>query len=213
MSALQFPTLDAAIASFEGFGTPGTLATVNNNPGNLIYNGYTQNLGATGSNQGFAVFPDSVTGANAEDNLVGYYAGQGDTIQQLINSWAPPTAPGNSAASTTNYVNSVSQAVGGNPSTPVSSLVGQGATTGNTNGGYTSAFPALSNFLDMLGVPGGPTATGATGTTANGIVGFSWSRVAAFVLGLIFIAAGLYLFKPVQQVINNGVKGASIAAL
>lgn len=193
--ALQFPTLDAAIASFEGFGTPGTLATVNNNPGNLIYNGYTQNLGATGSNQGFAVFPDSVTGANAEDNLVGYYAGQGDTIQQLINSWAPPTAPGNSTASTTNYVNSVSQAVGGSPSTPVSSLAGAAP---------SSTTSSVAGFLSALSNP--------AGAVANSL-GASWSRIAAFVLGLIFIAAGLYLFKPVQQVINNGVKGASIAAL
>lgn len=32
-------------------------------------------------------------------------------------------------------------------------------TTGNTNGGYISGFPSLSNLLDSWGVPGGPKVT------------------------------------------------------
>lgn len=51
-------------------------------------------------------------------------------------------------------------------------------------------------------------ATGAV-STALGIPAINWGRLAAFLLGLLLIGGGLYLLKPVQEVINRSVKGAA----
>lgn len=198
----MFPSLDQAIGQFEGFGTPGTIATRQNNPGNLIYGPFAQNMGATGAGtNNIAIFPNSSTGFSAMDQLIQQYAGKGYNIQQLIGAWAPPNAPGNSPQSTQNYTNFVAQQAGATPQTPLSGLAqGQsilsnagkllkgiaGGIAGSTGGG-TGAINA--------GMAGG--ISGATGAQVEpkGQSSFSFSRLAAIVVGLIAIAGSIYLFK------------------
>lgn len=73
--------------------------------------------------------------------------------------------------------------------------------------------PATSSLWDAAGkaVSGAVSALDPT-VVANAIVGtvspgsitpstLSWSRIAAFLLGLILIAGGLFLFKPVQETV------------
>lgn len=43
-------------------------------------------------------------------------------------------------------------------------------------------------------------------TTASGLPVFTFGRVAAFILGIIFVGIGLLMFKPAQQIIARGVR-------
>jgi len=197
MGSLQFPALDQAIAQFEGYNTPGTVAARNYNPGNIICGTFAAAHGSTGcetlpSGTSFATFPNPATGSAAQDALVSQYANQGATLSSLINSWAPPNAPGNSPQATQNYVNSVAQSLGVDPLTPVSNLSGIG-----TSGSTTSPGSILGSIF---------------GTTPLGLVGsltgnaFSFARLGSFLLGLILIAGGIFLFRPVQTVVKETVR-------
>jgi hypothetical protein len=208
-----FPGIDSAISKFEGFGTPGAPTITNaNNPGALQAGSFANANGATGALNGFAVFPDVATGTAAEDALVQSYANQGYTVDQMINAWAPATAPGNSPESTTNYVNSVANSLGASPSTPISSLAGVPSSPAPTPGGFSITNP--STWL-------GAAANAYLNPTGQGGA-VSWSRVGAFILGLIMIAAGLYLFKPpaalslspgpIGRGVNRGARAAGRAA-
>jgi len=201
MGSLQFPNLDAAIAKFEGFGDPNSLAARNNNPGNLIPGAFSTSHGATGSNSGFAVFPDLATGLSAEDSLVASYANKGATISDLINAWAPPTAPGNSPQATQNYIDSVAQSLGVSSDTPVSTLKG-------APGDSTSTASTLAQTLQsILGL-----GYGNAFPLMNQTGALSYSRIGAFLVGMILIAGGIYLFKPVQEVVQTTVRTARTAA-
>src|SRR5574337_481095 len=199
MGALSFPALDNAIAQFEGFGKSGTIATLQNNPGDLAYGNFASQHGAVGPGiNNIAVFPSAATGTAAEDALVSEYANQGATIQDLISKWAPPNAPGNTPQSTQNYINFVTGQLGVSADTPVSST------------GANSPAPGAGSS--------GPTASSITSSISNVLnpfSGFSPGRLGAFILGLILIAGGIYLFKPVQEVVNesvrSGVKAAALA--
>lgn len=46
-----------------------------------------------------------------------------------------------------------------------------------------------------------------------GIPAINWGRIAAFLLGLILIAGGIYLIKPVQNVVNQTIKKGAKAAM
>jgi hypothetical protein len=174
MGSVSFPGIDAAISKFEGFGTPQAPSiTQANNPGAIQFGQFAAAHGATGSLNGFAIFPDTTTGTAAEDALVKSYADQGLTIDQMINSWAPPNAPGNSLDSTKNYVNSVAASMGVTPDTTVASLQGAGSPVAGS--------PSLLSKITSAALFG---------------PGYSWARVGAFLLGLVLIVAGLYLFKP-----------------
>ena len=235
-SPLKYQNIDTGIAALEGFGTPGTLATVNNNPGNIIPGSFATQYGATSTNGGFAVFPTAAQGAAAEDALVGYYANQGDTIEQLVNAWVPPNAPGNTPAQTTAYANNLASYLGVSGSTPITeasqiglnqtlnvpttlqSPLGTGVTpvtgslTNNPLGtaGSTSS-SGLGNVLGAIGSGIG----NAFGVSSGGglgsllIPGFTWGRVGAFLLGIIVVAGAIYLFKPAQNAINTAVKRGS----
>ena len=101
--------------------TPQPRSMRNNNPGNLIFNDYTRGLGATGQDKdGFAIFPSVEAGQQATiENLRNYGRRGINTVSGVINRWAPPNAPGNSAESTNNYVNYVAGKLGVNPDTPI----------------------------------------------------------------------------------------------
>jgi hypothetical protein len=212
-SPLTFPGIDAAIAQFEGFGKAGSIATVNNNPGNLMYGTFAQQHGATGyvltPGGNIATFPDVGTGSAAEDALVNNYATKGATLNDLINAWAPPTAPGNSNAATQNYAAYVANSLGVDPTTSVSSLAGVGGSTtpGTPSSLASTILNSIQSFLS-LGYGNAFPLMNQTGL-------LTYSRIGAFLLGLILIAGGIYLFKPVQQgvsvVVRTGKKIATAA--
>ena len=205
MGSLNFPTIDALIAQFEGANTPGTLAQVNNNPGNLVYGSFAVGEGATGSNQGFAVFPSAAAGAEAEDALVSSLAAQGDTVGQLISTWAPGTAPGNTPQATANYQNYVANSLGVNPNTPVSQAE-QNAQASPTASSQT----ALSRFGSWL-TSGWPFNSGGSGGSGSGLLsGLTWitspTRLGSLIIGILALIAAIYLFKPVQQAANTTIR-------
>lgn len=45
-----------------------------------------------------------------------------------------------------------------------------------------------------------------------GIPSINWGRIAAFLLGLILIAGGIYLIRPVQNIVNQTVKRSAKAS-
>jgi hypothetical protein len=93
----------------------------NNNRGNIIASPFATRMGATGvDDKGFAIFPDMATGDRAAVSLLGVYGQQGrNTIEQIVNKWSPPNAPGNTPQATQAYVNFVSQQLGVAPNAPL----------------------------------------------------------------------------------------------
>jgi hypothetical protein len=187
----SYRTLAEAMAVHEGYGKPGTLATVNNNPGNIIAGTWATQQGAIGSNRGFAIFPNSDAGFAAQEALIEHYADAGYSLDQLVTAWAPPTAPGNSQASTTAYQQAVSKAMNVPGSTKVSQLAGL-----EPNSSSMSITDAIKNFF-----------------TPEWASDSSWGRIGAFLLGLILIGGGLYLFKPVQETVTRAAATTSKAAM
>ena len=60
--------------------------------------------------------------------------------------------------------------------------------------------------------PGLGTAASAAGSALSSVLGIpsiNWGRIAAFILGLILIAGGLFLIKPVQSIVVNTVKNTA----
>lgn len=90
---------------------------------------------------------------------------------------------------------------------------------GGIGGGGIGNGPTLT--MPPITIGGGSGGSGSTGKTTTvgiggaiagglssvlGIPAINWGRLAAFLLGLLFIAAGLYLLRPVQQIVNQTVK-------
>jgi hypothetical protein len=86
----------------------------NNNPGNLFAGGGFD--GESEGEGGFAAYPTPVAGGQALiKNLVAYNAKHGlDTVEGIVNRWAPATDPRNDVPA---YVNAVSGAMGVQPDT------------------------------------------------------------------------------------------------
>ena len=112
-SSLTYTNADGSTASLTG----GSMAWRNNNPGNLVYNAYTASLGAIGSNNGFAVFPDAATGTAALTTLLNGSTYQSLSIDAAIARYAPAFEN-----NTTAYQAFVTGAMGVSGSTPLSSL-------------------------------------------------------------------------------------------
>lgn len=99
-----------AIGKMEGANIAGSVASRNNNPGNLRYVGQT---GAIGQDSGgFAIFPDLSTGQAALNAQINLDANRGLTLSQFIAKYAPPNEN-----NTSNYLNFVSSQTGVDPST------------------------------------------------------------------------------------------------
>jgi hypothetical protein len=68
----------------------GTRTWRNHNPGNLAKGDLSNFEGAIGSDDKFAIFPDDDTGLNAMYGLVYELRDAGKTVDQAIETWAPP---------------------------------------------------------------------------------------------------------------------------
>jgi hypothetical protein len=112
-------SIAAAITKMEGSG-PNTIATRNNNPGNL-----TAGPGMIGTSGGFAVFPDLATGQAALDNQIQLNIDRGLNLQQFfagepgVYSGYAPSADNNNPLT---YANFVGSQVGIDTTTPLSQL-------------------------------------------------------------------------------------------
>lgn len=216
--------MDSAIATAEGFGTPNA-TTINaaNNPGAILYGPFAQSQGATGSlmsgaGANLAVFPTVAQGESAEDALVGEYAANGLTLQQLGQTWACGSdTTCQSSQANQNYVSTLAQQTGVPATTPLTSLSGANpgsppATTGS------AASNAITNAFTWGGMLNPSTwnpfssSSGSNPSSSSSTSGFSWGRIGAFLLGLIVIAGAIYLFKDVREAVNSGGKSLVTAA-
>jgi hypothetical protein len=207
-TGLQFPELDEAIANVEGFNSStSNWSQINNNPGNIIAGVFANNNGATGSNGGFAVFPDADTGTQAEDNLIGQYAGQGATLEQMLAAWAPGSVAGNDP---TSYTNQVSAATGVAPNAPVASANTSGLNTLSNIFGPSAASAITQANSTGTATAGNVTAALSSGATSpTGVISYGY-RIATFIVGLMFLGAGLFMLRggSVINVTTSAVKGA-----
>lgn len=123
-------SIAAAITQMEGTIAPnaqypnGSLAYQNNNPGNLVYVGQ---LGASPGAGGFAKFDTVADGQQALYNQIQTQINSGQNLTQFFNQYAPggtTNAAGGvqTSAATQNYINTVSQQIGIDPSVPLNSV-------------------------------------------------------------------------------------------
>jgi hypothetical protein len=113
----QLATVATAIQTQEGY-YPGSVAYVNNNPGNLMAAGQP---GCTATAAGFCSFDSYADGWNALLNQISLDASRGETISQFISKYAPASA-GNDP---TTYANNVASAVGLSPDALLSTAISQ----------------------------------------------------------------------------------------
>jgi hypothetical protein len=125
-------TIASTIQQVEGY-YPGSLAYINNNPGNLRYVGQP---GAWQGQGGYAAFPSYQAGLDALNRQIQLYAGRGMTISQMMAIYAP-ASDGNDP---TSYAARVASALGVSPSTALSDL-----------GAAAPWIPA--GVLDVVGLP------------------------------------------------------------
>ena len=115
-------SIDSAIAQMEGFNSSSSLAAINNNPGNLR-----SGAGQTGTNGGFAVFPDAATGWAALSNQTQLNINRGLTLQQFFGG-LPGVYPGYAPAADSNspnqYASFVAQQAGIPSDVPLTQLQG-----------------------------------------------------------------------------------------
>lgn len=117
------PAWANAVAQFEGYNTPGTVANRNHNPGNLKYAGQP---GAVGKDsRGFAIFQDDVTGWQALYNQLQRYVVSypGFSILDITAFYlGQPTPTVNSQGDAFQYAGFVASALGVSTSTTLAQL-------------------------------------------------------------------------------------------
>lgn len=107
--------LAQAIARFEGYYTPGTVAARNNNPGNLKYAGQPGAIGA--DRQGYAIFRTASDGWAALERQIQLDAGRGHTLSTFLHKYAPAAEN-----PTGNYIRFVSATLGVPADIPLSTI-------------------------------------------------------------------------------------------
>jgi hypothetical protein len=114
-------TIASTIQQVEGY-YPGSLAYINNNPGNLVLAG--QSGAVAGQGQAapglpFAKFPSYQAGLNALYSQIQNYADRGMTIAQMMQVYAPGDDPVNNP---TSYAATIAAALGVTPDTLLTSI-------------------------------------------------------------------------------------------
>ena len=120
-------TLQQAIGRQEGYSRPGTRATMNNNPGNIIWGEFSRTHGATGGDDaGYAVFPNQPAGFAALTALLTDPNYVHDTVGQAINSYLghPSTNPLSKGNNASLYIQDVCEWCDAAPTTPIADLLG-----------------------------------------------------------------------------------------
>jgi hypothetical protein len=168
-----------AIANAEGYGVPGAIPTVANNPGSLAIGdiGY----GTMGS-AGITVFPtlaDGQAALNSQVNSIlsgnsSYYSPD-QTISQIGQTY--------SGSSNGNWANNVAKYLGVTPSTTLTQAQAQAQVSS-----------ALSGLW-----------AGLTGSIPNPLSGNSnyLEDIVLIVVGVVLVGAGLFAFKGTQTVVET----------
>jgi hypothetical protein len=197
-----------AIGKQEGYGRPGTIATDQNNPGNLKWGPFAQAHGATGPGRGgHAIFPDAASGRSAMIDLLKSPKYAGKSIAEIGRTYAEDPKWGAAVA----------RGAGVSPSyIPGSAAAGGGQYTGV--GGYNFMGSARAAAMGMGDVThGGPLAhlrwptgipegEGPTSIMANKYAG---RDMAGFLKDLhdagapLKQFAGAYVNKPLQHGYGN----------
>ena len=199
----SFPTLaplGAAIAQAEGYGQPGAIPTLANNPGSLELGnqGYGV-IQAAGGNQ-ITVFPTPQAGANAlQRQIDSIFNG---TSQNYNPSMSLQQFGSIYSGGNPNYGNTLAQNLGVDPNASLSDIGSAwGAVPPSLGGG------GFLNPLNNQGFFAHP--LNAT-VTAVGDLLFS-SRLIVLVVGLLLLAAGLFSFKGTQQLFSSAAGAAKKA--
>lgn len=195
--ATSLPTLTplaSAIAQSEGYGVPGAIPTVANNPGNLELGdvGY-GTANAAGGNQ-ITIFGSLADGAAAlENQLNKIFNGTSSnyTPDMSLSQFGQIYSGGNPA-----YGNQLASTLGVSPSTPLSQVQSQASASSASGTPSTSSW--LTNpFGNLLGL-----------TSSNPASAFTLSRAIILILGIILFGAGLFAFKQTQTVIQTATRTA-----
>ncbi len=127
-------TIASTIQQVEGY-YPGSLAYINNNPGNLVLagqSGATAGQGQAAPGLPFAAFPSYQDGLNALNAQIQNYASRGLTIAQMMQIYAPGDDPVNNP---TSYAATIANALGVTPDTVLTDIQ------------YGMGTPDLSNVI------------------------------------------------------------------
>ncbi len=189
MGTLNFPVIDAAIANTEGYGVSGAIPTLANNPGDLAIG----DIGNGTLGNGITIFPSSLAGLTALDNQVGMIANgtsqnysPNESINQIGQTYAGAGQQG------TNWSQNFAKFMGVNPNSTFGKLLGKTSNLFTSNGLPSWASNTQNNFA---------------GKSASGNP-FNLGRVAAFLIGIIAIAMGLFMLKSTQTIIETSGKVA-----
>jgi hypothetical protein len=182
--ALDFiATWASAIAQFEG-GTPGSVASRNNNPGNLKYAGQ---AGAVGKDAaGFAIFPDPATGMQALYNQLTKYVSDypnNSLLDITAHYLGQPTPTVNSQGNAFTYAAFVASQLGVDPSTTLGELVSGSQPPGVPIPAGLAPDPSSSSSDQVLAAAALPVSSSDGSMT--GIL------LAAAALGLLFLVMEL----------------------
>ena len=159
-----------------------------------------------------------------------YSAPQGSTVPTLWTAGdlsavgglgEAPTNSGGLLTQDTSELGDLAATLGSGPAAvangiPTFSVTGY-STPLSSNPVTSSPTSGLGSILGQAGsFLGGPITAAGSGNLFGGnlLGGISYGRIGAFLLGLILIAGGIYLFKPAQTIINTTLKsGAKTGAL
>lgn len=148
------------IGRMEGWGLANSLATKNNNPGNLVYVGQAGAIGK--DDRGFAIFSNPDNGWMALQRQIELDASRGLDLRTFINKYAPPREN-----NTSNYLTFLTDGLGVSADTPLSNIT-SGMVTGfdDTPGldlesylgsydmSYDSSIPSISTILIASAIVG-----------------------------------------------------------
>ena len=192
--------LTTAIGQQETSGGTAGVGVSLNNPDAIKYAPWEGTYGATEAANGFAKFPSLAQGASAAKALIDKYIQSGLSLTSLIDTWSPP-ADGN-----TNNADRVSSLASTTQLDPSKSILSQIGTA--------PVAPTVSQVGDSISSTVTKAVTNAINSTASNMfssAGFSWSRIASFVIGVALCIAGLMMFRQTQIVIENVVDKSKAA--
>ncbi len=218
----SLPPLAGAIAQAEGYGTPNSIPTIANNPGNLELGnlGY-GTLQAAGGQQ-ITIFPDISAGWSALTNQIqSIFNGNSKNYNpnQSLSDFGSIYSGGNA-----NYGNTLASILGVSPNTTLAQANGasDAASSGPLSGltqwwnqndplfGNNGYLTPNGNWLDN---PLGKGVRGVVGTGVSALADLIFSqRLIILFIGLLLIAAGLFTFKTTQTVIETAAKAAKKGA-
>jgi len=82
-----------------------------------------------------------------------------------------------------------------------------GSSIGDILGGIATGNP----YQVASGVTGGPTTPNKIGALLSGLgADITWGRVAAFLVGILLLGAGVLAFKQTQVIVGNVARGAAL---